>query len=161
MSDGKYSCRERRVGEPPHVRGAARAIKSIASDKAEVQKQTSESGKPKAPGVQAWKGHIASANHERKQIIRETEHNRHGHKENHGRAVHCEHLIEYLRRYEMIVRNDKLYAHDRRFDSADHKKHQRVQDVHDAKFFMVHRGYPVVEPIADRSGGLDCRIKCD
>ena len=142
---------QRRVGEPSHVRSVAGPIQSVAADKAEIEEQSAEGRHPEAEGVQTRKRHIARADHQGDQIVRESKHHRHGHEENHGRAVHREHPVEHLRRDEIVVRTNELDPHDGRFNSADHEKHQRIKDVQDAQPFVIDGGHPFVECFDERA----------
>jgi len=58
--------------------------------------------------------------------------------ENHGRSMHGEHAVKNFGRNEMVVRNDELYAHDRRFDTANDEEHQRVKDVQNPQLLVIH-----------------------
>ena len=136
---------QRRVGKPSDVRRAARAVESVAAHKTEVEEQPAERGHPEAEGIQARECHVARADHQRHQVVRESEHQRHGHEENHGRAVHGEHAVEDLGRDEIVVRTDELNPHDRRLNSADHEKDQRIEDVQDAQPLVIDGGHPFVK----------------
>ncbi len=65
--------------------------------------------------------------------------------------MHGEHPVEYLRRDEIVERADELDPHDGRFNSPDHKKHQRIKDVQKAEAFVIDGGNPSVKaaPQAD------------
>ena len=57
----------------------------------------------------------------------------------------------------MIVRDDELNPHDRRFDTADDEEHEPVEDVENPQLLVIHGDNPVVEPLADRPGvAVDC-----
>ena len=64
--------------------------------------------------------------------------------------MHREHPIEDLGRDKIVVWTDQLNAHDRRFDPADHEKHQGVNNVQNAQSFVIDGGYPLVEVIDQR-----------
>ncbi len=68
---------------------------------------------PEAERIQPRKRHVARADHQRHEVIRESEKDRHRHEENHRGAVHREHAVENLRRNECAVRLHQLNAHDR------------------------------------------------
>jgi hypothetical protein len=51
----------------------------------------------------------------------------------------------------MIVCSDQLDPHDRRFDTADDQKQERVKDIEDSQPLMVDRDGPIVKSIADAS----------
>ncbi len=149
------------VGEPADVRSVACSVKSVAADETEIEQQSAESRHPEAEGVQTRKRHIARANHQGNQVIRESKHHRHGDEEDHGGAMHGEHAVEHLRRDEVVVRTDQLDAHDRRFHSSDHEKHQRIEDVQDAEAFVIDGGHPLVE-FFESAGAAPCsRSECD
>src|SRR6516164_58083 len=154
MTDGKCFCSERCVGKPANVGRAARAIKTVAADKAEVKEQAAKGGEPEAPGVEAGKSHIASADHKRDEVIAKAEQDRHSHKKDHGGAMHGEHAVKGLRRDEVVVGNDKLETHDGGFDAADHEEQDGVQNIKDAEAFVVNSGDPGIESVAKRARGL-------
>jgi len=43
----------------------------------------------------------------------------------------------------MIVCGDQLDPHDRRFDTADDQKQERVKDIEDSQSFMVDSDGPI------------------
>ena len=65
--------------------------------------------------------------------------------------MHREHAVENLWRNEMVMRNDELYAHDRRFDAADDEHQKRVEDVKNPELLVIDGDNPIVQPLADRS----------
>ena len=65
--------------------------------------------------------------------------------------MHREHLIEHARRDEIIMWTDELNAHDHRFDPADQKKHQGINDVQDAQALVIDGGHPVVKLSDERT----------
>ena len=142
---------QRRVGKPSNVRSVAGAIESVAADKTEIEEQPAEGRHPEAESVQPRKRHIARANHQGNQVIRESKHQRHGHEENHGRPMHGEHPVEHLRRDEIVKRTDELDPHDRRLNSPDYKKHQRIKDVQEAEAFVIDGGHPLVKLLHKRA----------
>ena len=81
---------ERSVTEPARAR-------RMSGNKAEVEKKAAEQEDPKAEGIQPRQCHIAGADHERRQIVRETKQKRHDDQENHRRTVHREDLVVGLR----------------------------------------------------------------
>src|SRR5271167_51703 len=149
VADGKGFCGERRISEPANVGRAAGTIETVAADETEVQEQTAESGEPEAPGVEAGEGHVARADHERDEVIAKTEQDGHGDEKDHGGAMHGKHLIEELRRDEMIVRNNELVAHDGGFDAADHEEQDGVENVENSETFMVNGGDPGIQNLAE------------
>ena len=152
---------ERCIGEPAHVGRVPGAIKPVPSDETEVKKQPSESGEPEAQGIQPRKGHVAGANHQRNQISAEAKYEGHGDEKNHGGAMHGEHAIEHFGRNEMVVRDDELYPHDRRFDAAHDEEEERVEDVENPELLVVDGDDPVVERLADRSSAAGGCIERD
>ena len=139
------------VGEPSHVRSVAGPIESVAADKAEIEEQSAESRHPEAKSIETRKRHVARANHQGNQIVRESKHDRHDHEENHGRPMHREHPVEHLRRDEIVMRTNELDAHDGRFHSPDHEKEQRIKDVQDAEPFVIDGGHPFVKLLHERA----------
>ena len=148
VAQGKGLCRERGVRKPANVGRGANAIEAVAADETEVQKKATESGKPEAEGIEARKGHVSRANHERKEVIAEAEQDRHGDKKDHGGAMHGEHLIEELRGDEMVVGNDELDAHDGGFNATDYEEEDGVEDIEDAEALVVNGGDPGIEEVA-------------
>ena len=65
MAGGKDPRSEGRIGEPTYVWSAARAVKPIATEIAEVKENAAEGRDPEAEGVQPRKRHIARADHQR------------------------------------------------------------------------------------------------
>src|SRR5712691_2149759 len=61
------------VREPSHVGSAAGPIETVAADKTVVKEQSTEGGHPETKGVETGERHIASANHQRDQIVCESE----------------------------------------------------------------------------------------
>ena len=161
VADRKCLCGEWSVSKPADVRRAAGTIKTVATDETEIQEQAAERGEPETPGVEAGKGHVARADHQRDKVIAEAEEYRHGDEENHGGAMHGEHAIESLRGNEMIVGNDELDAHDGGFDAADHEEKDGVEDVEDAEALVVNSGDPGVEQVAERARGRSCGSEGD
>jgi hypothetical protein len=61
--------------------------------------------------------------------------------------VHGKHPVENLRGDEIVMRTNQLNPHDRRFDSADHKKNQGIDDIQNAQPLVINRRNPFVELI--------------
>ena len=91
VADRKCPSGEGSIGEPADVRRAAGTIKTVATDETEIEEQAAERGEPETPGIEAGKGHVARADHQRDEVIAEAEEYRHGDEENHGGAMHGEH----------------------------------------------------------------------
>ena len=153
MAGGEGARGERSVGPPANVGSAAGSIKSVAADKAEVKKNAGKSGEPEAEGIEAGKSHIARANHQGHEVVRKSKEHGHGDEENHRGAVHSEHLIEKLRRNEIVVRTDKLDAQNHGLNAADYEEDQGVEDIKDAEALVVYGGDPVVEGLNPGTGG--------
>src|ERR1700679_3834768 len=134
-----------RVSPPSHIRRAACSLQSHAANKAVVEQQAAEGRHPEGESVQAWKGHIARAQHQRQKVVAETEGDRHRHEKNHRGAVHGENTIKGFRADEVIVRKEELDANDDRLDATDHKEEQGVQHVHDAQLLVINGDYPAVQ----------------
>ena len=103
------------VRKPSDVWSASRSVQPVSAKKTEVQKKASERGQPKTKRVQAWKCHVPCADHQWNQVVREPEHDGHGHEEDHGGSVHREHSVEDLRRNKVVVRTHQLDANDGSF----------------------------------------------
>ena len=65
--------------------------------------------------------------------------------------MHREHAIENLGRNEMVVRNDELNPHDGRFDAANDKKYEGVENIENPQLLVIHSDNPIVK---DRANGL-------
>ena len=143
---------ERRIGKPAHIRRRARAIQAIAANEAEVKQQPAEGGDPEAEGVEAGKGHVARADHQRDKVVAKAEENRHAHEEDHGGAVHGEHAIEDLGRDEVIVGHGQLDAHHGGFQPGDEQEDQRVADIQHPDAFVVYRGEPFIHRVEPQLG---------
>ncbi len=145
MSYGECLRGQRRIGKPTDVRRASGPIQPVTAEKTEIQQEPAQRGHPEAEGIQPGERHVARADHQRHQIVRESEDHRHGHEEDHRRAVHREHAIEDLRRNKVVVRPDELHAHDGRFDAAQCQKDQGVHDIEDPEPLVIHRRNPLVQ----------------
>src|SRR5580704_167714 len=71
MSWREYGGRERSISEPSNVGSISSSIQSVATNETEVEQQSSESCEPETEGIEARKRHVASANHQRNQIVSE------------------------------------------------------------------------------------------
>ena len=136
---------QRGVRPPAHVRCVASTVESVPTQQTKVEQQPAKGRQPEAERVQAGKRHVSRADHQWHKVVGKAEQDGHGHEENHGRAVHGEHAIEHLRRNKIVVRAHQLDAHDDRFDAADDKKKEGVEDVHHAQPLVIDRGYPFVQ----------------
>jgi hypothetical protein len=138
---------QRGIGEPSNVWRVASSVQAIGTYEAEVEEEGAKCGQPEAECVESREGHVPGSDHNGDQVIGESEHKRHGHKEDHRGAMHGEHLIEEVWRDEMITRGDKLNSHDGGFDATDHEEYKRKNDVHDAQPLVVNGGNPIVKPV--------------
>ena len=68
--------------------------------------------------------------------------------------MHRHHAVENLRRNELIVRDDELYANDGGFDTANYEKYKRVDDVENTQLLVIDGDDPIVKPFADWSANL-------
>ena len=150
---------ERRVGQPAHVGRVAHAVKTETAEEAVVEQQAAKGGEPEAERVQARKGHIARADHQRNQVIAHPEQNRHAHQEHHGGAVHGEQFVVDFRREKVIVRDSKLNADGHRLGSGHQQEKERVHNVQDAKLLVIDRHHPAMQPLQKRCAarGESCR----
>jgi hypothetical protein len=138
--------RERGVREPPGLRWLPEE-RRVEDDPAEQQQPVGER-------VQARERHVARADHQRQEVVREARHHRHHEQEDHRRAVEREELVVALRRQQVVVRRAELEAHQQRLDAADQEEGERRDDVEDPDLLVVGRGEPLGPPRA-RGLGLD------
>ena len=151
VSERKCPCCEWSICEPTHVRRAAGTVQTVTADETEIEKQAAEGGEPETKGIEAGKGHVSRADHQREEVIAETKKDGHGDEKNHGGAMHGEHLVEELRGNEMIVRNDELNTHDGGFNATDHEEQDGVEDIQEAETLVVNGGDPGIKEIAERA----------
>jgi hypothetical protein len=142
---GKCTRGQRGVRPPAHVRCVAGTVKSVPTQQTKVKQQTAKGCKPEAEGVQARKRHVSRANHQWHEVVGKAEQDGHGHKEDHGRAVHGEHTVEYLRGDKIIVRAHQLDTDDGRFNAADDEKEEGVEDVQNPKPLVINCGRPLMQ----------------
>ncbi len=139
--------KERHISAPAKAWSSSdeRPIQAVTAEKTEIQEETAQRRHPEAERIEPGKRHIASADHERHQVVRESENQRHGNEKDHRRSMHGEHAVENLGRNKVVVRPDKLQAHDSGFDPAQDKKDRPVQNVEDPKSLVIHRRNPLVQ----------------
>ncbi len=125
--------RQRHVVEPSGVR-------RLAQREAGIEKQASEQEEPEAKRVQPRKGHVARAQHQGPQIVREAGQDRRSVEEDHRHAVHGEDLVVLLRRQQVHVRCGQLSAQDQRLDTADQQEDEGQHDVANADLLVVDAG---------------------
>src|ERR1700752_2832257 len=87
---------QRSVGPPAHIRCISGAIEPATAEETEVKKEPAERRQPETEGIQTRKGHVPRADHQRYEIVCKAEQHRYAYEENHGRAMHREHTVEYL-----------------------------------------------------------------
>ena len=102
-----------------------------------MEEQSAERREPEAECIQARERHVPGPDHQRHEVVRESEHHRHGDEEDHRRAVHGEQPIEGLWRDEVVERPDELDAHQARFDPGDYQEEQRIDDVEGADALVI------------------------
>src|ERR1700746_35147 len=68
--------------------------------------------------------------------------------------MHRHHAVENLRRNELIVRGDELYANDGGFDTANYEKYDGVDDVENTQLLVIDGDDPIVKPFADWPANL-------
>src|SRR5262249_2039122 len=122
MTWRKCAGSQRSVRPPTYVGRVSCTVQSIPAKEAEVEQKRAERRDPETKGIQARKRHVSRANHQRHEVIGKTEKDGHGHKENHGRAVHGEHPVEHLWRDKIIVRAYQLDTDNGRFKPSDYEK---------------------------------------
>src|SRR5208337_3803074 len=142
---------QRSIGPPSHVGCISRAIEPASAEKAEVEKKSSESRQPETEGIQAWKGHVPSADHQRHQVVGKAEQHRYAYEENHGRAMHGEHAVEDLWRNNVVMWIHQLRAHDHGFRPGDAKKKQGIEEVQNTQSLVINRGYPPMQRFDPRT----------
>src|SRR5580700_10405443 len=87
---------QRSVGPPADVWSVPCSVKAASPQEAEVQKKSAKRGEPKTEGIQPWEGHVASADHQRHEVVGKAKDHGYAHEEDHGRAMHGEHAVEDL-----------------------------------------------------------------
>ena len=104
LAGREFRAGEGHVGEPADVRAHVEHKGSPGEDAA---RQVD----PVAEGIQAGKGDVARANHERDQKDPTGLHHRHGEQEHHGHAVHGEQLVVEVGSDQAPLRPRQLQAH--------------------------------------------------
>ena len=112
---------------------------------------------PVGERVQARESHVASADHERHEVVGQAGHHRHDEQEDHRRAVQREQLVVDHRRDERVVGRAELQAHHQRLDAAEAEEHERRGHVEDPDALVVGGSDPA-RPAARL--GLDA-LGCD
>ncbi|MDR8957485.1 hypothetical protein FEP76_06014 [Burkholderia multivorans] len=127
--------RERHVVEPA-------AVGHRAERKARVEEQPREQEHPVGERVQPRKRHVARAEHQRPQIVRET--GQHGQRvqEDHRHAVHREQRVVLRGREQRRVRPRELDAHHERLDAAEQQEREGGDDVAQADPLVIDGAEP-------------------
>ena len=134
----------------------ARARSAAAREPARVEDDPAEQVEPVRGRVQAREGHVAGADHQRHEVVREAGEDRHDDEEDHRRPVHREHLVVGVAREDVLVGPRELRAHQERDDPAGDEEDQAREDVHDPDPLVVDRREPAGEAAArdDRCGWI-------
>ena len=107
-----------------------------------VEDDAARQQQPEGQGVQAREGHVARADHQRQEVVRQAGHHRHDEQEDHRRPVHREQLVVDFGRHERVVRRPELQADHQRLDAAEAEEHERRDHVHDPDALVIGRRYP-------------------
>ena len=123
------------VGKPSGVR-------HLVNDKAEVHQDAAEQENPVGKGVEAGEGHIAGADGEGDDEVKEGDAHRHNDHKDHYGGVHGEHLIEPAGADQIGVGGSELGTDDARFDAGNEHKDESGSAVHHADALVVDGGDP-------------------
>ena len=107
---GKGPFAQRRIRPPGNIGRAARPLQPDSTDKAVVHQQSAQRGHPEAEGIQPRESHVPCADHQRHEVIGESNDQRHPHEEHHGGAMHGEDAVENLGGEKVIIRYGELNA---------------------------------------------------
>ena len=144
-----------RIGEPAHVGCTGRTVESTGADERVVEKQPTEQEDPEPPGIQSGECHVPGADHQRGQVVAESKQHRHADQEDHGGAVHREHLVEGDRIDRGIGCIGKLVANHTGFDATHEEEQDPRGDVEDAQALVVDGDHPLVHTLEHaRATGL-------
>ena len=102
-----------------------------------VEDDPARQEQPEGERVQARVGHVAGADHQRHEVVREARHHRHDEQEDHRRPVHREQLVVGLGADQRVVRRAQLQAHHQRLDAPQAEEHEREDHVHDPDPLVV------------------------
>ena len=114
-----------------------------------VEDEPARQQQPEGERVQAREGHVARADHQRHEVVRQAGEHRHDEQEDHRRPVQREQLVVGLGGDQRVVRRAQLQAHHQRLDAAEAEEHERRDHVHDPDSLVIGRGDP-----ARPAGGL-------
>ena len=103
-------------------------------------------GQPEADRIHKGKRHIACPDLLRDDDIHQSDQKRHGHEDDHDRAVGAEYLVEVSGR-QIAVRHARgqglLRAHQDGIGEPAQQHDQRQDNIHDADSFVVEAGQPL------------------
>ncbi len=145
VAEGEGFRGERSVREPADIGRRAAAVEPFGAEHAEVEEQRPEERQPERERVQPRERHVAGADHERHQVVRESEDDRHADEEDHRRAVHRHQAVEDLGRDDGVARDRQLDAHGRGLEPGDQEEDQARGDVHEPEPLVVDAGDPAVQ----------------
>nr|GEU28569.1 hypothetical protein [Tanacetum cinerariifolium] len=131
--------RQRREGQPA-------GLGEFTDEQRGHGQHGAEGGHPEREVVQERERHVARADLQRHHVVHQTGDERHGHEENHDRAVGRKHLVEVVRRQEagIVAKGHGLLgAHHDGVGKAAQQHDDTEHHVHDADAFMVDTGHPV------------------
>ena len=126
--------RQRHVGEPAGLRRR--------EEQRAVEREAAEQEHPVRPRVEARERHVAGADHERQEVVREARPHRHDDEEDHRRPVQREDLVVLLGRQERVLRSAELDPHQQRLDAADDEEHEDGEQVEDPDLLVIGRRQP-------------------
>ena len=140
-----YARRVRALGQVRVAEPSAVGQREI--EPSEIHEHGAEQEDPEAQGVDPRKSDVTGADLQRDEVVREkSQLQRHDHHENHGRAVHREHLVVSVGREEGVVRYRELRADSHRLQAADQHEAQRGDQVQDRDALVIDGGQPTVNP---------------
>ena len=128
--------RERRIGRPARVRGAA------VGEEAQHEHEAAEHEEPVREGVQPRERHVGRADHERHEVVREAGENRNADEEHHRRPVDRDELVVVIRADDVRVRLGQLQTHDQCHQSREDEEHEGRADVEDPDPLVIRRDEP-------------------
>ncbi len=137
--------RQRRVGHPAELRGAAghEEAHHHGDGPAEVE--------PVAEGVQAGEGHVGRADLQRHDVVGQAaEGEGAGEEVQHQAAVHGEQRVELREAEQRRVRRGQLQPHEQRHDPRDVEDDDRRDHVAEPDDLVVGRG----QPLEDAGGAV-------
>ena len=103
---------------------------SVFVERIEVRGVTAIAAEEIAALTAPYEGrNVTSADLQGDQPVEECRTHRHNDQEDHGRAMHCEQLVEDFRADQLALSLCKLGAHKQRFDAADQEPEERSDPV--------------------------------